>query len=47
MMGTFGMSKGPRGMTSILFIYLFCNEVVYPTDYDCIDFSIFRFLKYF
>ena len=33
-------------MTSI-FVFLFCNEVVYPTDHDFIFYGIFIFLKMF
>ena len=33
-------------MTSI-FVFLFFNEVVYPTDYDFIFYGIFTFLKMF
>ena len=33
-------------MTSI-FGFLFCNEVVYPTDHDFIFHGIFTFLKMF
>ena len=29
------------GMTSI-FVFLFCNEVVYPTDHDFIFYGIFK-----
>ena len=33
-------------MTSI-FVFYFCNEVVYPTDHDFILFRVFIFKKIF
>ena len=40
------MIKQLLGMTSI-FVFLFCNEVLYPTDHDFIFYGIFQFLKTF
>ena len=33
-------------MTSF-FVFLFCNEVVYPTEHDFIFYGIFSFFKIF